>query len=133
MIVNELQKAIYDCLKGQNTQNFNKLVGIFNYIDKNTDFPYLFISINKITDLSNFVKTIYDFEISINIFDRNSTNSFLFDMSEEIKIVFGNIYNINCEGFEIMDIRFKDFNVEQSGNGTIWKGILNFNFIVAGI
>lgn len=133
MIVNKLQKAIYDCLKGQSTQNFNKLVGIFNYIDKNTDFPYLFISINKITDLSNFVKTIYDFEISINIFDRNSTNSFLFDISEEIKIIFANIYNINGEGFDIMDIRFKDFNVEQGDNGSIWKGILNFNFIVGEI
>ena len=130
MIANKLQKCIYSCLKNRDSENFNRLVGIFNYMDKNTDFPYIFIAINKIDDLSNFTKKIYDFSIAINIFDKNTTNSFLFDIAEEIKAIFSDISTINSEDFAIMDIKFNSFNIEHEGDGMIWKGILSFNFII---
>ena len=76
-IINEVQKTIYDCLSSQTGSNFLNLNGIFTYVEKNSEFPYIFISTRKIDDLSTFSKTIYNYSIEINIFDKNTRNNYI--------------------------------------------------------
>ena len=41
-MIDELQKIVLNCLNNQTSENFKQLSGIFNYIDKNQKFPYIF-------------------------------------------------------------------------------------------
>ena len=130
IIINEIQKSIYNCLKSQNSDNFQKLKGIFNYLDKNTDFPYIFTNINAIEDLCTFSKDIYSCSISINIFDKNTTNSFVVNLADEIKNIFSTLNNFEMQNFKIMDIKFNNFKITLESNNTIWQGELIYNILV---
>ena len=48
MMIDNLQKAILNCLNNQSSDNFLKLNGIFNYIDKNQELPILLILLKKL-------------------------------------------------------------------------------------
>ncbi len=130
IVINEIQKSIYNCLKSQNSDNFQKLKGIFNYLDKNIDFPYIFTNINSIEDLSTFSKNIYSCSISINIFDKNTTNSFVVGLADEIKNIFNNLNNFEIDNFKIIDIKFNNFKIALENNNTIWQGELVYSIIV---
>ena len=130
IVINEIQKSIYNCLKSQNSDNFQKLKGIFNYLDKNTDFPYIFTNINAIEDLCTFSKDIYSCSISINIFDKNTTNSFVVNLADEIKNIFSTLNNFEMQNFKIMDIKFNNFKITLESNNTIWQGELVYNILV---
>ncbi len=130
IVINEIQKSIYNCLKSQNSDNFQKLKGIFNYLDKNTDFPYIFTNINAIEDLCTFSKDIYSCSISINIFDKNTTNSFVVNLADEIKNIFSTLNNFEMQNFKIMDIKFNNFKITLESNNTIWQGELIYNILV---
>ncbi len=130
IVINEIQKSIYNCLKSQNSDNFQKLKGIFNYLDKNIDFPYIFTNINSIEDLSTFSKNIYSCSISINIFDKNTTNSFVVGLADEIKNIFNNLNNFEINNFKIIDIKFNNFKIALENNNTIWQGELVYSIIV---
>ena len=130
IVINEIQKSIYNCLKLQNSDNFQKLKGIFNYLDKNTDFPYIFTNINAIEDLCTFSKDIYSCSISINIFDKNTTNSFVVNLADEIKNIFSTLNNFEMQNFKIMDIKFNNFKITLESNNTIWQGELIYNILV---
>lgn len=130
IVINEIQKSIYNCLKSQESVNFEKLKGIFNYLDKNTDFPYIFTNINSMEDISTFSKSIYSCSISINIFDKNTTNSFVVNLADEIKNIFSNLNNFEIENFEIINIKFNNFKIALENNNTIWQGELAYTIIV---
>lgn len=129
-IINEVQKTIYNCLNGQTSTNFSNLEGIFTYIEKNSDYPYIFISINKIENLSTFSKNIYSYSIGINVFDKNTSNSFVTNITEEIQSIFSNISNFTVNDYKILDIKFKEINTSLESNNTIWKSEIIFNFII---
>ena len=131
IVINRIQKAIYDCLKAQNSENFQVLKGIFNYLDKNTDFPYIFVNINNVEDLSTFSKNIYSCSVSINIFDKNTTNGFVVNLADEIKDVFYNLNNFDMDdyetdNFEVIDIKFENFKITNRSAGCRHK----FNIFV---
>ena len=130
IIVNNLQKSIYECLKSQNSAGFKKLTGIFNYIDKNTDFPYIFFSVRGVDDISSYSKNIYSCTLIINIFDKNTTGSFIINLADEIKIIFSNISNFSMQNCKILDIKSNNFKISLENNNTIWKGEIDFNILV---
>ncbi|HSQ98017.1 MAG TPA: hypothetical protein VLL98_04855 [Rickettsiales bacterium] len=129
--ISEVQKTIYNCLNGQTSTNFSNLQGIFTYIEKNSDFPYIFISTNKIENLSTFSKNIYSYSIGVNVFDKNTSNSFVVSIAEEIKSIFSDISNFTTNDYEILDIKFKEINISLESNNTIWKSEINFEFIIS--
>jgi hypothetical protein len=130
-IINEVQKTIFDCLSKQDGKNFLILNGIFTYIEKNSNFPYIFISINKAEDLSTFSKSIHSYLIGINVFDKNTTNSFITNISDDIKLLFSNISNFISINYEILDIKFKQITTLLESNNTIWKNEILFEFIIS--
>ena len=135
IVIIRIQKAIYDCLKSQNSENFQTLKGIFNYLDKNTDFPYIFTTINNVEDLSTFSRDIYSCSVSINIFDKNTTNTFVVNIANKIKEIFRDLDNFEMDdyetdNFEVIDIRFENFKITLENNNTIWQGELIYNIIV---
>lgn len=130
IIINKIQKAIYDCLDAENTENFQKLAGIFTYIEKNTKYPYIFIKINKLEDKSTFFNSVYNCNFSINIYDKNTSNGFIVNISEEIKELFKNLSNFSITGYNTIDIEYNNFNVFLENNDTVWHGELIYDFTI---
>lgn len=130
MIVNNIQKSIYDCLKSQNSENFKRLTGIFNYIDKNTDFPYIFFSMKDVNDISTYSKKIYSCTVSINIFDKSTTGSFVASLMDEIKEIFSNISNFSLDNHKILDIKPSSFKTSLENNNTIWKNEIDLEILI---
>lgn len=129
-IINEVQKTIYNCLIQQTGINFLNIKGIFTYVEKNSDFPYIFVSTNKIEDLSTFSKKIYKYSIEIDVFDKNTSNSYILDLIEDIKSIFSNISNFTTNNYDILDIKFREINTTLENNNTIWKSQAIFDFII---
>jgi len=130
LIVNEIQRSLYDRLKSENSQNFRKLTGIFNYLDKNMDFPYIFMDMSGMKNLSTFSETIYLYSTSIDIYDKNTSNSFVINLAEEIKNIFDTITNFKMNNLEMIDIVFNGFTIALEADNTIWKGELLYDIIV---
>lgn len=125
-MIDNLQKAILNCLNNQSSDNFLKLNGIFNYIDKNQELPYIFYFINIIKDRSTYSSKIYSCGLSINIYDKNTTSIYVVNLIEEIKNIFKNINNLSTKNLKIIDIIFNEANIMLENNNTLWKGELNF-------
>ncbi len=130
IIINKLQKSVYDCLKSQNSQNFQNIVGIFTYIEKNMDLPYIFMTIKDFNDISTFSKGIYSVKLSINIYDKNTTNSFVINIANEIKNIFKNLSNFIIDEYDLIDIKYNDFSILLENNNDIWHGELSYNIII---
>lgn len=128
--INKVQKSIYDCLISQTGTNFLNLSGIYTYVEKNSEFPYVFISTNKVENLSTFSKEIYGYSIELNIFDKNTSNVYLLELAEDIKSIFSNISNFTTNNYDILDIKFKEINVGLEKDNTIWKSQIIFDFII---
>ena len=126
MMIDNLQKAILNCLNNQSSDNFLKLNGIFNYIDKNQELPYIFYFINNIKDCSTYSSKIYSCGLSINIYDKNTSSVYIVNLIEEIKNIFKNINNLSTKNLKIIDIIFNEANIMLENNNTLWKGELNF-------
>lgn len=125
-MIDNLQKAILNCLNNQTSDNFLKLNGVFNYIDKNQELPYIFYFINNIKDRSTYSSKIYSCGLSINIYDKNTTSIYVVNLIEEIKNIFKNINNLSTKNLKIIDIIFNEANILLENNNIIWKGELNF-------
>ena len=130
IIINKLQKAVYDCLKSQNSQNFQKLTGIFNYIEKNSSFPYIFITTKDFKDISTYSKKIYTCSLIINIYEENTTNGFVINLANEIKEIFSNILYFSMDEYELIDLEYLNFNILLENNNKIWNGELIYNTII---
>lgn len=131
ILINKIQKSIYDCLTIQTSDNFQKLTGIFNYIEKNKNFPYIFISNGEVKNLSTFSKKLYSCFMNINVFDNDSSNSYAINLLEEIKQIFTIINNFNIIGYLIIDIKFSNIEIKLENDGKNWNGKISFEFIVS--
>lgn len=125
-MIDNLQKTILSCLNNQNSENFAKLNGIFNYIDKNQELPYIFYFITNIKDYSTYTTQIYSCDLGINIYDKSTSSLYIINLIEEIKNIFKNIDNFSATNIKIIDITFNESNILLESNNTIWKGELNF-------
>lgn len=125
-MIDNLQKTILSCLNNQNSENFAKLNGIFNYIDKNQELPYIFYFINNIKDYSTYTTQIYSCNLNINIYDKSTSSLYIVNLIEEIKNIFKNINNLSTKNLKIIDIIFNEANILLENNNIIWKGELNF-------
>lgn len=128
-MIDELQKIVLNCLNNQTSENFKQLSGIFNYIDKNQKFPYIFYFINNIEDLSTYSKKIYSCDISINIYSKNQSSIYIVKMLEEIKNIFANINNFNSDKISIIDILINKSDIILEENNSIWRGEITFKII----
>lgn len=128
-MIDELQKIVLNCLNNQTSENFKQLSGIFNYIDKNQKFPYIFYFINNIEDLSTYSKKIYSCDISINIYSKNQSSIYIVKMLEEIKNVFVNVNNFSSNKISIIDILVNKSDIILEENNSIWRGEMTFKII----
>ena len=128
-MIDELQKIILNCLNNQTSENFKQLSGIFNYIDKNQKFPYIFYFINNIEDLSTYSKKIYSCDISINIYSKNQSSIYIVKMLEEIKNIFVNINNFSSDKISIIDILINKSDIILEENNSIWRGEITSKII----
>ena len=128
-MIDELQKIVLNCLDNQTSDNFKQLSGIFNYIDKNQKFPYIFYFINNIEDLSTYSKKIYSCDISINIYSKNQSSIYIVKMLEEIKNIFININNFSSDKISIIDILINKSDIILEENNSIWRGEITFKII----
>ena len=128
-MIDELQKIVLNCLNNQTSENFKQLSGIFNYIDKNQKFPYIFYFINNIEDLSTYSKKIYSCDISINIYSTNQSSIYIVKMLEEIKNIFVNINNFSSDKISIIDILINKSDIILEENNSIWRGEITFKII----
>ena len=128
-MIDELQKIVLNCLNNQTSENFKQLSGIFNYIDKNQKFPYIFYFINNIEDLSTYSKKIYSCDISINIYSKNQSSIYIVKMLEEIKNIFVNINNFSSDKISIIDILINKSDIILEENNSIWRGEMTSKII----
>lgn len=128
-MIDELQKIVLNCLNNQTSENFKQLSGIFNYIDKNQKFPYIFYFINNIEDLSTYSKKIYSCDISINIYSKNQSSIYIVKMLEEIKNIFVNINNFISDKISIIDILINKSDIILEENNLIWRGEITSKII----
>ncbi len=128
-MIDELQKIVLNCLNNQTSENFKQLSGIFNYIDKNQKFPYIFYFINNIEDLSTYSKKIYSCDISINIYSKNQSSIYIVKMLEEIKNIFVNINNFSSDKISIIDILTNKSDIILEENNSIWRGEITSKII----
>ena len=128
-MIDELQKIVLNCLNNQTSENFKQLSGIFNYIDKNQKFPYIFYFINNIEDLSTYSKKIYSCDISINVYSKNQSSIYIVKMLEEIKNIFVNINNFSSDKISIIDILINKSDIILEENNSIWGGEITFKII----
>lgn len=128
-MIDELQKIVLNCLNNQTSENFKQLSGIFNYIDKNQKFPYIFYFINNIEDLSTYSKKIYSCDISINIYSKNQSSIYIVKMLEEIKNIFVNINNFSSDKISIIDILINKSDIILEENNSIWRGEITSKII----
>ena len=128
-MIDELQKIVLNCLNNQTSDNFKQLSGIFNYIDKNQKFPYIFYFINNIEDLSTYSKKIYSCDISINIYSKNQSSIYIVKMLEEIKNIFVNINNFSSDKISIIDILINKSDIILEENNSIWRGEITSKII----
>ena len=128
-MIDELQKIVLNCLNNQTSENFKQLSGIFNYIDKNQKFPYIFYFINNIEDLSTYSKKIYSCDISINVYSKNQSSIYIVKMLEEIKNIFININNFSSDKISIIDILINKSDIILEENNSIWRGEITFKII----
>ena len=128
-MIDELQKIVLNCLNNQTSENFKQLSGIFNYIDKNQKFPYIFYFINNIEDLSTYSKKIYSCDISINVYSKNQSSIYIVKILEEIKNIFVNINNFSSDKISIIDILINKSDIILEENNSIWRGEITFKII----
>lgn len=128
-MIDELQKIVLNCLNNQTSENFKQLSGIFNYIDKNQKFPYIFYFINNIEDLSTYSKKIYSCDISINVYSKNQSSIYIVKMLEEIKNIFVNINNFSSDKISIIDILINKSDIILEENNSIWRGEITSKII----
>lgn len=128
-MIDELQKIVLNCLNNQTSENFKQLSGIFNYIDKNQKFPYIFYFINNIEDLSTYSKKIYSCDISINVYSKNQSSIYVVKMLEEIKNIFIDINNFSSDKISIIDILINKSNIILEENNLIWRGEITSKII----
>lgn len=128
-MIDELQKIVLNCLNNQTSENFKQLSGIFNYIDKNQKFPYIFYFINNIEDLSTYSKKIYSCVISINIYSKNQSSIYIVKILEEIKNIFVNINNFSSDKISIIDIWINKSDIILEENNSIWRGEITSKII----
>ena len=128
-MIDELQKIVLNCLNNQTSDNFKQLSGIFNYIDKNQKFPYIFYFIHNIEDLSTYSKKIYSCDISINIYSKNQSSIYIVKMLEEIKNIFVNINNFSSDKISIIDILINKSDIILEENNSIWRGEITSKII----
>ena len=128
-MIDELQKIVLNCLNNLTSENFKQLSGIFNYIDKNQKFPYIFYFINNIEDLSTYSKKIYSCDISINIYSKNQSSIYIVKMLEEIKNIFVNINNFSSDKISIIDILINKSDIILEENNSIWRGEITSKII----
>lgn len=128
-MIDELQKIVLNCLNNQNSENFKQLSGIFNYIDKNQKFPYIFYFINNIEDLSTYSKKIYSCDISINVYSKNQSSIYIVKILEEIKNIFVNINNFSSDKISIIDILINKSDIILEENNSIWRCEITFKII----
>lgn len=121
-MITDLQKIIYDVL----FSNFTN-IKIFTHIEKNTDFPFVFIDIVNSKDISNFTEEIKNFEVEISIFDKNTTNSFALELGDKIEDILSIVENFNDKN--IIDVKFFGQTISMQSEKTIWQNKLKFNFI----
>lgn len=128
-MIDELQKIVLNCLNNQTSENFKQLSGIFNYIDKNQKFPYIFYFINNIEDLSTYSKKIYSCDILINVYSKNQSSIYIVKMLEEIKNIFVNINNFSSDKISIIDILINKSDIILEENNSIWRGEITSKII----
>lgn len=128
-MIDELQKIVLNCLNNQTSENFKQLSGIFNYIDKNQKFPYIFYFINNIEDLSTYSKKIYSCDILINVYSKNQSSIYIVKMLEEIKNIFININNFSSDKISIIDILINKSDIILEENNSIWRGEITSKII----
>ena len=124
-MLNKLQKSIYDLLNNQTDIEFQNITGIFNYVDKNTKLPYIYFQINNIQNKSNYTTNLFLCNLSISVFDKNTSSNFIFDIMEKIKDIISNF-----ENDIIIDSKYISSNISIDIPNIIIKGEIIFDLIL---
>lgn len=103
-ILSKIQKIICNILENNNNEILEGINNIYTYIPKNAVKPYIFIENKKFLDRSNFVDKIFFIELNLNIFDENTSNLNILNISEQIVICLKNLINSVVEDLKILNI-----------------------------
>lgn len=134
LIINELQKIIYNQLIESKSENIKKLKNIASSSIINSDFPYLIIDINKIEIDKNFNNNCYIVSTKIKIFDKNESSINITNISDD---VFKEILNlatsyIGCNRIIEVNLVNTEINMFNEIN-SVWNCNLNFNFVIENV
>ncbi len=134
LIINKLQKLIYNQLANSNKENIKKLKNIVSTSIINSDFPYLIIDINNLEIDKNFANDYYIVNIKIKIFDKNESNSNIINISSDIFMELSDLNNIYINNARIIDINLlnTELNLFNEIN-SIWSCNLNFKITIENI
>ncbi|MDD2839833.1 MAG: hypothetical protein PHY80_01750 [Rickettsiales bacterium] len=69
--------------------------------------------------------------MEIYIFDKNTSNLYVLNLIEDIKLIFSDISNFETNNYNILDIKFKEINTTLENDNTIWKSKIIFDFITS--
>lgn len=134
LIINELQKIIYNQLTESKSENIKKLKNIASSSIINSDFPYLIIDINKIEIDKNFNNNCYIISTKIKIFDKNESSINITNISDD---VFNEILNLATSyiGYNrIIEVNLVNTEINMFNEiNSVWNCNLNFNFIIENI
>ncbi len=134
LIINKLQRLIYNQLANSNKENIKKLKNIVSTSIINSDFPYLIIDINNLEIDKNFANDYYIVNIKIKIFDKNESNSNIINISSDIFMELSDLNNIYINNARIIDINLlnTELNLFNEIN-SIWSCNLNFKITIENI
>lgn len=121
----DLQQLIFNKL------NCLKDISVYTTPEKNSQFPYIIMSLDDVDIENNFSGDNYSINVSIKIYDKCESNINIMKKSIEIKENLMELINTITETFSIKCIDLKNMTTQIFNElNTVWESILNFKILV---
>ena len=125
-IINEFQKVVFNTLN--NIDNLN----IYSCPRKNSNFPYLVMSVSNVTLENNFHCDNYFINLSISLYDKNESNLNIINLSKKVKDLLISLSNNKQEIFIIVDVNLNNMtNILFNDVNSVWNTTINFNITLS--
>lgn len=100
--------------------------GVFDHVPQGTDYPFITIGQEKISDFSNLEQQGTEAQIAIFIFTREAGRKKTADIMEKIVTLLRHA-SLTISGQTMVDCRFISSDIIIENDGLTYKGTLQFN------